>query len=360
VDEDGDGVADDAFFARHSNVAWIYPRATDRSVSRLTRLLLRRADRPARTTRDDSHGAQKNVPTCVVCLGADGAYASSAARIAHVSVLVDGSVRSDGDRDGNADRRACAPRRVLDASDALTETPGVSGVVALLVESRVAFARVIAVDRFRVSVSLFLLAFHGAVACVANPVRFNEQWPSVARYSTAAVVYDATCAYVIAVALALEKPPPARFPVRDRDETTACVAESVAVAAVAALGSVAFLAAAMRGGGEEREGFFDAFARNHSFFRDLAFIGDDSKFGRVLSASWLQTTLSMCFAALSARASLSRDEKRFEICFRSSKSKGTRARSSRRSSASPAERRRSLYLFYATVRRRRVMRFHPR
>ena len=314
VDEDGDGVADDAFFARHSNVAWIYPRATDRSVSRLTRLLLRRADRPGeRTTRHDAHGAQKNVPTCVVCLGADGAYASSAARIAHVSVLVDGSVRSYGDnfRDGNANRRACAPLRVLDASDALTETPGVSGVVALLVESRVAFARVIAVDRFRLSVSLFLLAFHGAVACVANPGRFNEQWPSVARYSTAAVVYDATCAYVIAVALALEKPPPARFPVRDGDETTACVAESVAVAAVAALGSVAFLAAAMRGGGAS-EGFFDAFARNQ-FFRDLAFRGDDSKFGRVLSASWLQTTLSMCFAALSARASLSRDEKRFDL-----------------------------------------------
>ncbi len=305
VDEDGDGVAENAFFARHSNVAWIYPRATDRSVSRLTRLLLRRADRPARTTRNDSHGA--HVPTCVVCLGADGAYASSAARIAHVSVLVDGSVRSDG----SADRRACAPRRVLDASDALTETPGVSGVVALLVESRVAFARVIAVDRFCVSVSLFLLAFHGAVACVANPGRFNETWPSVARYSTAAVVYDATCAYVIAVALALEKPPPARFPVRDGDETTACVAESVAVAAVAALGSVAFLAAAMRGGGAN-EGFFDAFARNQ-FFRDLAFRGDDSKFGRVLSASWLQTTLSMCFAALSARASLSRDTKRFDL-----------------------------------------------
>ena len=155
------------------------------------------------------------------------------------------------------------------------------------------------------------------MACVANPSRFRETWPSVARYSAAAVAYDATCGYLIAVALALEKPPPARFPVRERDEATAVIAESVAVAAVAALGSVAFLAVAMRGGGSG-EGFFDAILENHetrSFFRDFAFRGDkeDVTFGRVLSASWLQTTLSMCFAALSARASLSRETKRFDV-----------------------------------------------
>ena len=186
----------------------------------------------------------------------------------------------------------------LSAADAILGAPGLATLASAIARSRASFAKIRAHVAHRQGSASHALLFFAFACLFARPRDFDPAWPETFHPPVASVVMIAASLHLTLVAFASDDPnaPVARRPERLRLPALAFAA--TARGAVAAASSVAFLAVAL---GANRG--FDRHGRRDHPIAALVFgvSGAPLAYGEVLTASFLEFSVSSALGAFSAR-----------------------------------------------------------
>jgi H+-transporting ATPase len=185
----------------------------------------------------------------------------------------------------------------LSAADAILGAPGLATLASAIARSRASFAKIRAHVAHRQGSAAHALLFFFAACLFARPRDFDPAWPETFHPPVASVVLIAASLHLTLVAFASDDPsaPVARRPERLRLPALAFAA--TARGAVSAASSAAFLAVALGANRRDRHG------RQDHPIAALVFGGGGAPlaYGEVLTASFLEFSVSSALGAFSAR-----------------------------------------------------------